>query len=94
MNLASLDETKRALIIDHDDDDAILDLMISAASSSIKSYTGIATFDVVPDDIKIATILLTSYLYDPAKRDERFDGNTLPFAVASMLLPYRTPVVG
>lgn len=73
MMLATLEETKAALRIDGDDDDAALDLAIRAASAGVVAYlkSGADGFVAdgelidgaeVPPNVKIATIYWTGVL--------------------------------
>lgn len=84
--LASLARTKQVLRIDHDDDDEMLGLLISAASRSVVRYLkgeagdflGIDSppnsppddLDGVAEDVTMSVIILTGILYREPDGDE------------------------
>lgn len=99
MDYATLDEVKLGLRIDHDDDDAHLTILITGSSRMVAQYLKSAAPEDssgdVPEEIKIATIMLVGYLYanpdsDP---DKAFDPGYLPAPVQSILYPLRTPTL-
>ena len=102
MMLASLVETKAALRIDGDDDDAALGLAIRAASAGVVAYlkSGADGFAAdgevigdVPDSVKIATIYWTGVLR--RNPDNNVEGEITPgyppAPVVSLLYQMRDP---
>lgn len=77
--IASLEETKRRLIIEHDDDDAMLTGYIEAASGAVVNYlkgraneviaSGVESGGELPSGVEVsapivtATIMLVGYWY-------------------------------
>jgi hypothetical protein len=111
MMLVTLSQARDQIRSDISDDDADLTLKIKAASRAVVTYlkdpsfadssgevpedsSGIAID--VPDDVKIATLLLIGYFY--RQRDEdgnhEFEAGALPRPVTALLFPYRVPTVG
>ncbi|ABS12976.1 phage gp6-like head-tail connector protein [Brucella anthropi] len=100
-DLVSLQEVKNGLRIDTDDDDAHLNLLISAASGRVKAYLDVRANEVIDDDgattdarVKAAAIMLVGYYYrnpdqDP---DQDFAVGMLPKPVSSMLYQLRDPI--
>lgn len=93
MQFATLAETKQALIIEHDDDDSSLTLMIEAASEAIADYLKVTDLEPVPSRVRLATILLVNFLYQPTRETDAFTGNNLPAPVLALLLPLRLPTL-
>lgn len=104
MMLATLEETKAALRIDGDDDDAALSLAIRAASAGVVAYlkSGADSFvadgevingAVVPSNVKIATIYWAGVLR--RNPDNNVEGEITPgyppAPVVSLLYQMRDP---
>nr|WP_278376619.1 head-tail connector protein [Brucella anthropi] len=100
-DLVSLQEVKNGLRIDTDDDDAHLNLLISAASGRVKAYLDVRADEVIDENgattdarVKAAVIMLVGYYYrnpdqDP---DKDFSVGMLPKPVSSMLYQLRDPI--
>ena len=104
--LVTLTRVKKALRIDHTDDDAILeDMYIPAASDAVVEHLK-ARAEVlldldsggdlpedgeVPEAIQMATILLVANWYD--NPHEGFVDNELPAPVKAILRPLRDPAL-
>lgn len=97
MALVLLPETKLALAIDYNDDDAYLTTLIGAASEIILKYMKVEETDLspVPEVVKAATITLVGYLYRNRDKDpdEDFMDGSLPAPVRSLLSLFRDPTV-
>lgn len=105
ITLVTLEEIKKGLVIDFDDDDELLGMMNLSASAAVLNYLKIEADDLTPvtgggvsdDDFpeqaRIATILLVGFLY--RNRDRNEDGDfgvaNLPAPVVSLLHPLRYP---
>ena len=96
-DLATLEQVKQGLRVDADntDDDALLALLIKAASERIAGYIKSDIPDPVPNAVAVATILLVGHLYkntdsDP---DEAFDLGTLPHPVTALIYHLRDPAL-
>lgn len=100
-DLVTLVEVKNGLRIDTDDDDAFLNMLISAASERVTAYLDVRKDEEVEGSpvtasarVKTATIMLVGYYYrspdtDPSKE---FDLGMLPKPISSMLYQLRDPV--
>jgi uncharacterized phage protein (predicted DNA packaging) len=100
IDYTTLEATKSALRIDHDDDDANLSLLITASTRMVASYLKAAAPDPeflseVSEEIQVATIMLVGYLYanPDSNPDKAFDPGYLPAPVQSILYPLRTPTL-
>ena len=107
MAFATLEETKQALRIDHDDDDDSLDILIQAATGAVANYLKSAADDYldsggsvpsgveVPAVIKTATIMLAGYFYKNPDQDPEkdFERGYLPAPVMALLYPLRDPAL-
>lgn len=100
-NLVSLEEVKHGLRIDADDDDAHLNLLISAASGRVKAYLDVRADEVIDKNgvtndgrVKTATIMLVGYYYRNPDQDPDgdFDVGMLPKPVSSLLYQLRDPI--
>lgn len=113
--LVSLQEASDHLRRDTTDDDADLELKIKAASAAIITYLKTPSFadssgEVpedsngvgidIPDDVKIATLLLVGEFYrnrdgdQNGAVDQQFYGyGYLPRPVVALLYPYRVPTL-
>lgn len=104
-DLVDLDEAKKMLRIEGEDDNAALALLISAASASVLTYLKTAADPFVgadgnlkgevPAQVKVATLLLVGMLRrNPDNDVERaFEPGYLPVPVMSLLYPLRTPTL-
>jgi uncharacterized phage protein (predicted DNA packaging) len=97
MAFVTLDETKAALVVDFEDDDALLTLLIDAASESVAQYLKVdqETLEPTPATVKVATIILAGYLYKNRDKnpEDAFQPGYLPAPVMSLLYPLRDPTV-
>jgi uncharacterized phage protein (possible DNA packaging) len=107
MTFATLEETKQALRIYHDDDDSTLNLLIGAATGAVANYLKSAADPYldsggsvpsgvdVPPVIKTATIMLVGYLYKNPDQDpdKDFERGYLPAPVTTLLYPLRDPAL-
>jgi hypothetical protein len=93
-------------------DDALVELYIQAASQAVANYigdnanffnsAGVPSADSngialdIPEDVKIATLLLIGYYYKDRDNDEGHEYETgyLPRPVTAMLYPYRNFGIG
>lgn len=98
--LVTLADTKAALRIDHDDDDASLELLIRAASTQINTYLRGSVEDPydypeIPADIQLATMFLVGVYYRTmdSNDDKIHEGKELPLPIQSLLWPYRIPTL-
>lgn len=112
MNLVTLEQARAHLRSQDTADDADLEGKISAASSAVLKYVGdtfnntdgVIPLDTdgipdVPDDVKIACLLLIGDFYknrEPTETDTvpaEFGYGYLPRAAVALLYPYRTPTI-
>lgn len=105
-DLVSIAEVKGMLKFETDDDDARLSLMIGAASLNVLRFikstgdeyrdsNGDIVLGNVEDDIKLATVLLVSivYQYSDGDTDKLFESDRLPAQVESVLQSRREPTL-
>jgi len=65
VDLVSLDEAKMFIRVEHTDDDAMIAMMITAASDAVTDVaTGWDGEGVVPDRMKLAVLARVGQLYD------------------------------
>ncbi|NSZ52974.1 phage gp6-like head-tail connector protein [Agrobacterium vitis] len=103
MPFATLDELKSSLRImpAETEDDALLTLLLNAASKSVSNYLKsaatplLATDAVIPPEVKVSTIMLVGYLYKNPDQDPEgyFERGYLPPAVTALLYPLRDPAI-
>jgi uncharacterized phage protein (predicted DNA packaging) len=97
--LATVQDTKAALRIDHDDDDAMIEMLLRAASSQVMTYLKGSADDPydypeIPNDVQLAVMFLVGIYYRTmdSNPDGIFSDTELPAPVRSILWPYRIPV--
>jgi Phage gp6-like head-tail connector protein len=108
IELATLDDTKKALNIWENDDDEILALYLKAASKAVTNYLKGQVFKVigdigpdgqpiglVPEEVQLATIMMVGFVYrDPDGNDSKeWDRGYLPRPVTALLYPLRDPAI-
>lgn len=107
VQLVTLERTKQALRIFHDDEDATLELYIGAASSAVINYLkdqaqpvigldddgNLPATATVPDLVQLATIVMVGRIYEaPDNNDDKaFEMGYLPWQVTALLYPLRDP---
>jgi hypothetical protein len=100
---ATLEATKASLrmLPDETDDDALLTLLLDAASRSVANYLKSTAEPFMEEDaeapaeVKVATIMLVGFLFkNPDQDPERyFERGYLPAPVTALLYPLRDPTV-
>jgi len=108
IELATLEDTKKALNVWEDDDDQILSLYIKSASKAVVNYLKGQVLAVlgdigedgqpiatVPEEVQLATIMLVGFVYrDPDGNDSKeWDQGYLPRPVTALLYPLRDPAI-
>lgn len=101
VQLVTLANLKSALRIEHNDDDAALNIYISAISQAVLNYIKAATWfdetgpiDDIPDPVRLATIAWIGLVYrEPDGDPDNYyqNGFSTPGFVKALLYPYRTP---
>ncbi len=96
-DLATLEQVKHGLRVDADntDDDALLTLLIKAASERIAGYIKSDISESVPQAVVVATILLVGHLYQntDSDPDKAFELGTLPYPVTALIYHLRDPAL-
>jgi len=103
--LVTLQQASDHLRRDTNADDTDLTLKIKAASRAVLNYlkdaadtyldsSGVAVEDEIPDEVRMATLLLVGVLYKDRENSAEFQPGFLPAAVTALLYPLRTPTVG
>jgi uncharacterized phage protein (predicted DNA packaging) len=98
--LCTVDEVKMIFRISTSDDDAMIQLLIEAASARVITHlkgqaeTVLGSGDP-PADVKMATIILVGYWYRNPDRDpdQEYQQGFLPRPVTALLYPYRDPAL-
>lgn len=105
--LCTLEEVKRAQpIIDHNDDDALLEQLIEAASEAVIAYLDTRAAEVIgldesgslnpdatiPQSVVVATILTTRHLYEGKEEMQGRPGG-IPYRAEMLLYRLADPVV-
>lgn len=107
IDLVTLERVKQGLLIDTTDDDARLQLLITAASAAVLRYLkeiGSASFydwenstitADVPDDVQVATIMLVGHIYrsPDSNEDGAFERGSLPKPVTALIYSRRDPAL-
>lgn len=106
--LVTIQQVKDVLRIDEGDDDAMLQLMIGAASRRVMQHLkgqaeivldldsgGDPVSGGVPDDVALATIMLVGYFFKNQDQDPEgdFQLGKLPLPVKSILYMLRDPTI-
>jgi uncharacterized phage protein (predicted DNA packaging) len=93
MPVVSLEEQKRHMNVDFDDDDALISSKIDAAESYTTAIVGenIAEMTPAPGALRQAIMMLASHFYENREATS-FDGRAseTPFGYLSLIAPYRT----
>ena len=90
---ATLEDIKRHLNVDFDEDDTLITSMIDAAEVSIEHsintpLADIATEGVLPKDLVHAIRIMTAVFYEYERVLQRKD-NACAFHISHLLTPYR-----
>lgn len=106
MMLITLEQAKKHLRVDGDDDDDDITLKVHAASGAVKNYlksaanayfdaAGVVLLDAVPFEVMAATQLMLGYLYNQRDEDagREFESGYLPRPVTALLSPLRDPAL-
>lgn len=93
MSILTLQDAKDHLRYDDDATDTMLLGYVAAAESAILRYITDDFEGVYPAEIKQAALLLVGFFDDQRNAESVPNGNYLPFAVQSLLYPYRNPTV-
>mgnify|MGYP001493833867 CR=1 FL=1 len=92
MSIVSLEDQKKHMNVDFDDDDALISDKIDAAESYTTALVGvdIASMSPVPAALKQAIMMLAAHFYEN-REAASFDGraNQLPFSFLGLIAPYR-----
>ena len=89
--MLTLAETKLHLRVDHDDEDALIQSLIDAATAACADYLNMEAADLVvavPAPIKSAALLLVGTLYEQRESQGDRPYNKNP-AFEALLNPYR-----
>lgn len=100
---ATLTELKSSLRIlpTETEDDAILELLLKAASKSVANYLKSAAAPLllpdaeIPPEVVVSTIMLVGFLYRSPDQDpdRYFERGYLPAPITALLCPLRDPAV-
>jgi 3',5'-cyclic AMP phosphodiesterase CpdA len=107
MILVSLDHLKKALVVDFDDDDDILQAYLETASAAVLKYLkidaddlAVITGDIVNDDdlpvqAKTAAVMLAGILYRnrDGDPDKEWEQGYLPKPITALLYGLRDPTL-
>lgn len=91
--ILTLEDIKRHLNVDFDEDDALITSMIEAAEASIEQSIGVPLADIVadkfPDDLKHAIRILTATFYEYREGFTNGKIQQVPFTLSHLISPYR-----
>lgn len=102
--VVTLDEVKNHLRIQHDEEDAYIEDLISQAQAAAEDYCRV-TFEpgmteeeetntvptVVPEPVRLAVLLMTSFYYENRDIPDMTTYKAMRMAFDSLLYPYRDP---
>lgn len=92
MSIVSLEDQKKHMNVDFDDDDALISDKIDASESYTTALVGvdIASMSPVPAALKQAIMMFAAHLYENREATS-FDGRSgeTPFGYLSLIAPYR-----
>ena len=91
MSITTLSLLKKQAIIDHTDDDELLQHYLDTAEGWLQTYAGIvlANLTPMPPELKQAALLLASYWYDQREAVGSTSMDAVPFGVLDLARPYR-----
>ena len=91
--IVTLEDIKRHLNVDFDEDDALITSMIEAAEASIEQSIGVPLADIAtdgfPDDLKHAIRILTATFYEYREGFTNGKIQQVPFTLSHLISPYR-----
>eukprot|EP01035_Chromulina_nebulosa_P010060 gene10060-biopygen8422 len=92
MSITTLSLFKKQAVIDHTEDDELLQHYLDTAEGWIANYCGVllATLAPMPPELKQAAMMLASYWYE--QREAVTAGSSMdavPFGVLDLIRPYR-----
>lgn len=91
--ILTLEDIKRHLNVDFDEDDTLITSMIEAAEASIEQSIGVPLADFVtgdfPADLKHAIRILTATFYEYREGFTHGKIQQVPFTLAHLIAPYR-----
>jgi uncharacterized phage protein (predicted DNA packaging) len=93
MAVVTLEEAKAHLRVDTADDDALITMLIGAATDTVENWLSRPLMDGEPDAIKVAIVQMVAHWYI---NTEAVSGETmtqLPLAYQELLAPYRVVMV-
>lgn len=92
MSVVGLEEQKRHMNVDFDEDDDLISTKIDVAESYTTDLIGenIAEMNPVPGALRQAIMMLAAHFYENREATS-FDGraNEMPFGFLSLISPYR-----
>ena len=92
MSITSLSLLKRQAVVDHNDDDELLQHHLDSAEGWISDYCGIdiTTLTPCPFQIKQAALMLAAYWYSQREAGAfNMSINPIPFGVEDLIRPHR-----
>lgn len=91
--ILTLEDIKRHLNVDFDEDDTLITSMIEAAEASIEQSIGVPLADIVtdgfPNDLKHAIRILTATFYEYREGFTNGKIQQVPFTLSHLISPYR-----
>jgi len=89
--VVTLQEAKLYLRVDQDGEDSLITNLIGSSTSTVENILrhSISDYETIPDDIKMAVLYGTAYLFE---NRETADFNTMIKFLRAILIPYRNEV--
>ncbi len=89
--ILSIDEVKAHLRIEDDEEDEYILSLIMQAQATAENYCRVKFDEAVEEPVRLAVLLMVSYLYENRDTPDRTIYGTMRIAFENLLYPYRDP---
>ena len=87
--VVSVDEVKKHLRIQHDDENSYLESLVAQAQAAAEDFCRV-TFDInAPETIRLAVMLMVSHFYENRDNPDKQVYLTMRMAFENLLYPHR-----
>ena len=87
--VVTVEEAKAHLRIDHDDEDACLESLITQAQAVAEDYCRVSFPNEAPEPVRLAVLLMLSHYYENRDNPDKQVYVTMRIAFENLLYPYR-----